>query len=74
MGKKNLHMKHSQIKQKFVTFPFLQCHRGLLFFNMSYDWMEKYKIAYYKGDNLLTKRTEIVGTCKHRNKYKLKNC
>ena len=32
---------------------------------------EKYKID--KGDNLLNKRTEILGTCRHRNKYKLKN-
>ena len=35
---------------------------------------EKYEIACYKGDNLLNKRTEILGTCRHRNKYKLKNC
>ena len=35
---------------------------------------EKYKIACYKGDNLLNKRTEILGTCRHRDKYKLKNC
>ena len=35
---------------------------------------EKYKIACYKGDNLLNKRTEILGTCRRRNKYKLKNC
>ena len=26
----------------------------------------------YKGDNLSNKRTEILGTCRHRNKYKLK--
>ena len=35
---------------------------------------EKYEIACYKGDNLLNKRTEVLGTCRHRNKYKLKNC
>ena len=35
---------------------------------------EKYEIACYKGDNLLNKRTEILGTCRRRNKYKLKNC
>ena len=35
---------------------------------------EKYEIACYKGGNLLNKRTEILGTCKHRNKYKLKSC
>ena len=33
---------------------------------------EKHEIASYKGDNLLNKRTEIVGTCRHKNK--LKNC
>ena len=26
-----------------------------------------------QGDNLLNERTEILGTCRHRNKYKLKN-
>ena len=35
---------------------------------------EKYEIAYCKEDNLLNKRTEILGTYRHRNKYKLKNC
>ena len=35
---------------------------------------EKYEIACYKGDNLWNKRTEILGTCRHRKKYKLKNC
>ena len=35
---------------------------------------EKYEIACYKGANLLYKRTEILGTCRHRNKYRLKNC
>ena len=35
---------------------------------------EKYEIACYKGDNLLNKRTEIFGTYRYRNKYKLKNC
>ena len=35
---------------------------------------KNYEIACYKGDNLLKKRTEILGTCGHRNKYKLKNC
>ena len=34
----------------------------------------KYEIACRKGDNLLNKRTEILGTCRHKNKYKLKNC
>ena len=34
---------------------------------------ENYKIASYKEDNLLNKRTEVLGTCRHRNKYKLKN-
>ena len=34
---------------------------------------EKYEIATYKGDNLLNKRTEIINTCRHRNKYKLAN-
>ena len=24
--------------------------------------------------NLLNKRTKILGTCRHRNKYELKNC
>ena len=33
---------------------------------------EKYEIACYKGDILLNKRTEILGTCRHRNKYSLK--
>ena len=32
-------------------------------------WLnEKYEIASYKGDNLLSKRTEILGTCRYRNK------
>ena len=35
---------------------------------------EKYEIACYNGDNLLNKRTETLGTCTQRNKYKLKNC
>ena len=35
---------------------------------------ENNEIACYKGDNLLNKRTEILGTCRRRNKYKLKNC
>ena len=35
---------------------------------------EKCEITFYKGNNLLNKRTEILGTCRHRNKYKLKNC
>ena len=35
---------------------------------------EKYEIACYNWDNLLNKRTEILGTCRHRNKYELKNC
>ena len=32
------------------------------------------KVATYRGDNLLNKRTEIINTCRHRNKYKLANC
>ena len=35
---------------------------------------EKYEIASNNGDNLLNKRTEILRTYRHRNKYKLKNC
>ena len=35
---------------------------------------EKYKIATYKGDNLLHKRTKIMNTCRHRSKYKLAIC
>ena len=35
---------------------------------------EKCEIACYKGDNLLYKRTEFLGICRYRNKYKLKNC
>ena len=31
--------------------------------NVSY---QKYGIACYKGDNLLNKRTKILGTCRHR--------
>ena len=34
---------------------------------------EKYEIANYKEDNLLNKRTEIVSTCRHKNKFELKN-
>ena len=34
---------------------------------------ENYEIACYKVDNLLDKRTKILGTCRHRNKHKLKN-
>ena len=38
-------------------------------------WLnEKYEIACYKEDNLLNKRAEILGTSRHRNKYKLKSC
>ena len=35
---------------------------------------KKYEIACYKGENFLNKITEIFGTCRHRNKYKIKNC
>ena len=28
---------------------------------------EKYEIGCYKGDNLLSKRTEILDTCRHTN-------
>ena len=35
---------------------------------------EKYEITCYKGDNLLNKRTEILGTYRYRNKYKRRNC
>ena len=34
----------------------------------------KFEIACYKGDNLLNKRTEILGTSRQGNKYKLKTC
>ena len=34
---------------------------------------EKYKIATYKEDNLLNKRTEIINTCRRKSKYKLAN-
>ena len=34
---------------------------------------EKYEIASYKGDNLLNKGTEILGTYRRKNKYRLKN-
>ena len=34
--------------------------RCLLYLN------EKHKIAIYKGDNLLNKRTEIINTCRQR--------
>ena len=33
---------------------------------------EKQKIACYKGDNLLNKRTEILGTCRHKDNINLK--
>ena len=33
---------------------------------------EKYEIACYKGDNILNKSNKILGTCRHKNKYKLK--
>ena len=35
---------------------------------------EKYETVNSSGDNLLNKRIEILGTCRHKNKYKLKNC
>ena len=34
---------------------------------------EKYEIATNKRDDLLSKRTEIFGTCRHRNRYKLRS-
>ena len=34
---------------------------------------EKYEIAKYKGNNVSSKRTEIINTCRHRSKYKLAN-
>ena len=37
-------------------------------------FIEKCEIATYKGENLLNKRTEIINTCRQRNKYKLANC
>ena len=35
---------------------------------------EKYEIAKYKGNNFLSKSTEIINTCRDRSKYKLANC
>ena len=35
---------------------------------------EKLAILEYKGQNLLNKRSEIVSTCRHRLKYKLRTC
>ena len=35
---------------------------------------KKYEIGCYNGDNLLNRITEILGTYKYRNKYKLKKC
>ena len=35
---------------------------------------ERYEITSYKAENSLNKSTEILGTCRHKNKYKLKNC
>ena len=35
---------------------------------------EMYKIVIFRGDNLLNKRSKIIGTCRHRTKYKLINC
>ena len=35
---------------------------------------EKYKIAIFRGDNLLNKRNKIISTCRHRTKCKLINC
>ena len=35
---------------------------------------DKYESATYKGDNFLSKRTEIINTCRKRSKYKLANC
>ena len=35
---------------------------------------EKYEIATYREDKLLNKRTQIINTCRHRNKNKLANC
>ena len=32
---------------------------------------EKYEIAWYKGDSLLNRITEILGTCRQRHKHKL---
>ena len=37
-----------------------------------YIYIYIYIITCYKEDNLSNKRTEILGTCRHRNKYKLK--
>ena len=46
----------------------LQKKKCILFLN------EKKEIASCKGDNLLNNKTEILDTCRRRNKYKLKSC
>ena len=39
---------------------------------ITYIYIYIYIITCYKEDNLSNKRTEILGTCRHRNKCKLK--
>ena len=39
-----------------------------------YIYISIYIYTSYKGENLLNKRTDTLDTCRHRNKYKLKNC
>ena len=34
---------------------------------------EKTEITYFKGDNLINKKNEIISSCRHQNKYKLAN-
>ena len=34
---------------------------------------QKFEFASYKGENLLNKITKILGTCRHKNKYKFKH-
>ena len=45
-------------------------------YNINTKWcllclIEKLQIIIYRGSNMLTKRTEIVSKCRHRNKYAL---
>ena len=49
-------------------------YKEKVYLGVSGTTFKVHEIACYKGDNLLNKRTEILGTCRHRNKYKLKNC
>ena len=70
-GKSKGAMEHQKLHGKlseYVPLTNPNSKRCLLCLN------EKYKIATYKGNNLLNKRTEIINTCRHRSKYKLVNC